>query len=140
MSDIVRCSEAASIGIHALMLLASSSGRLLSARVMADRLGVSEAHLAKVLQRLGRAGYVASVRGPGGGFRLELKLEDVNLLAIYEAIDGPLTTDRCLLGLEFCEGARCVVGSLLRDVQHQIRTKLAATTLADVNSVIEMPA
>ncbi len=70
MGNIVKISDAVALGIHAATLLAVVPGKSYTTRAMADGLGVSEAHLAKVMQRLSRAGIVVSRRGPKGGFVL----------------------------------------------------------------------
>jgi DNA-binding IscR family transcriptional regulator len=46
--------------------------------------------LPKVLQRLAQVGFLSSTRGPNGGFVLRKKPADINLLQIYEAIEGKL--------------------------------------------------
>ena len=77
MANLLKVSEAASLALHSMVLIAEKSPKLISARAMAERLNVSEAHLSKVLQRLGRDGLVRSIRGPGGGFTLLKKPEEV---------------------------------------------------------------
>lgn len=57
-------------GLRALMLLAAAPERVQSATVLADRLGISRHHLAKILLDLVAGGYLASVRGAAGGVRL----------------------------------------------------------------------
>ena len=72
MANVLRISEAATLALHTLALLASRPGVILSTHKIAKRLEASEAHLAKVLQRLARMGLVRSIRGARGGFVLEL--------------------------------------------------------------------
>ncbi|MCK4620269.1 MAG: Rrf2 family transcriptional regulator, partial [Desulfobacterales bacterium] len=67
MSNIIKISEAASMAIHAMVFLASESGRIVPSREIATTLRSSEAHLSKVMQRLAKAGLVSSTRGPKGG-------------------------------------------------------------------------
>lgn len=136
MAQIVNMSDAASIGLHTLILMASDPGRMMSARELADALQVSEAHLAKVLQRLVREGLVTSQRGPGGGFLLKGEPAEVTLLTVYEAIDGKLDTDRCMLGVPVCSGDGCVFGSLTSEIHHRIRDQLSQTTLTDLQGTL----
>ena len=91
---------------------------------------VSEAHLAKVLQRLARAGLVRSTRGPGGGFRLVQPAEETSLLTVYEAIDGPLSDNGCLLGNRACGLKSCLLGQPLNDINGQVRDYFSKTSLA----------
>ena len=57
----MRISEAASLALHTMALLAAEPDKLLSAAAAAGALGASEAHLAKVLGRLAHVGLVESV-------------------------------------------------------------------------------
>jgi len=129
MSSALRISEAASIGLHTVLLLARAGQEFLSAKGIAAQMGVSEAHLSKVLQRLVHAGIAQSVRGPHGGFRLAAGAEDSSLLAVYEAIDGPLRPLPCLLGRPMCDGKSCILGGLLASVNEQISDHLASVRL-----------
>lgn len=135
MSGVIKISEAASLGLHAMVLLADEPGKPVSTRQIAGRLGVSEAHLSKVLQRLARAGLVVSVRGPGGGFTLAEKNGDTTLLEVYESIDGPLSDSTCLLGTPVCCGERCILGGLLEATNREVREYLESNTLSELTCV-----
>ncbi|MBN1653077.1 MAG: Rrf2 family transcriptional regulator [Deltaproteobacteria bacterium] len=125
-------SEAANLAIHALTYLAGqrSSGPVSTAQV-ARHYGVSEAHLSKVFQRLTKAGFVKSIRGPKGGFVLAEDPSAITLKDIYESIDGPLSRrSLCLLGRRSCDLDRCIFGDLLESIHKQVTEKLSGTTLA----------
>ena len=136
MSRVVRISEAASLGMHTMTLLAAKPDRRFTTHQVAGLLPISEAHLAKVLQRLARAGLVESTRGPHGGFSLARSPEQITLLEVYEAIEGPLEETACLLGLEKCMGTRCIFGDLLTDVNRRIRKYLATKKLSQLASAL----
>ncbi len=121
MNSILAISDAASLALHTAAVLAADPDRRRSAREIVGVLGVSHAHLAKVLQRLARAGLVRSVRGPAGGFSLGRDPAAVTLLDVYEAVMGPLRPSRCLLGRPVCAAGGCVLGGLLRRVDHDVR-------------------
>ena len=130
MASLVKISEAASLGLHAMMVLARDSHILYSAGELSKVLNASEAHLAKVLQRLVKEGLVKSARGPKGGFTLGRSAELINLLQIYEAIEGPLTAVECLLPEPVCKDRKCVFGDLIQTLNRQISERMASTTLA----------
>jgi Rrf2 family protein len=133
MSNLFKVSEAASIAIHGMILMAKNPGMPVSAKEIAAEMRASEAHLAKVLQRLGKARLVQSTRGPKGGFVLGKTSNRITLLDVYEAIEGPLETITCLLGKPICDGGkRCCMGGLLQTVGRQVRRHLAATKLSDL--------
>jgi Rrf2 family protein len=106
---------------------------------VATALGVSEAHLAKVMQRLTRAGLVNSVRGPKGGFVPAKSASDVTLIEIYEAIEGPFEPKGCLLKKPACNGTDCILGQLLANVNREMHDYLANTTLSKVCQKLEEP-
>jgi len=131
MSSILRISEAASLALHTGVLLAEAERRL-SAGQMARQMQVSEAHLAKVLQRLARAELVRSVRGPHGGFELARPAAQITLQELYEAVDGPLASDECLMSTARCNRDRCIFGSLLADVGRLVEEHFSRTRLSDL--------
>lgn len=68
--------------LRALIYLAAMREPATTAGAMAAAYGISKNHLVKVLQRLRALGYVATVRGRGGGVRLARAPEEVRLGAL----------------------------------------------------------
>ncbi len=134
MSDIVKLSEAASIALHAMALLASEGERHVTVKDLASRLPVSETHLAKVMQRLMKAGLVASVRGPGGGFTLRTDPAATTLLQVYEAIEGRLEVAECMFP-DRPEGcSACILDDALAEANRIVHAQLARTRLAQLST------
>lgn len=131
MSSVLKISEATALGIHACIIIAKSESRI-SASEIADMLKASEAHLAKVLQRLVRAGLIFSNRGPKGGFKLAKESADIHLLEIYEAVDGEMPLKNCLFEKPACGGVKCPLSGFLGKVNDEVRDYFAKTTLADL--------
>jgi Rrf2 family protein len=134
-NHILKISEAASLGLHTMAYLAANPKGLVSTAHIAQVLDVSEAHLAKVLQRLGHVGLVTASRGPKGGFLLARGHERINLLEVYEAIEGPLPEATCLLGKNGCTAGRCVLGSLVGRINQQVREYLTETRLSEMADI-----
>jgi Rrf2 family protein len=133
MDTILRISDAANLAIHAMAHIAwAGPGVNHSVGEIATDQGVSEAHLSKVMQRLVKVGLLTSRRGPGGGFVLGKDPKKVSLLNILEAIDGPMSESKCLLGRKRCIQGGCALGSLLTHVNHQVREFMSASLLSDV--------
>jgi Rrf2 family protein len=132
MTKILHMSEAASLAIHTMAYLAVEPEKLSSTHEIAEKLKVSEAHLAKVMQRLSRVGLVKSVRGPGGGFQITRSSNEIILLEIFEAIDGPLNLCECLLEDSDCCHDGCIFGNLLESVGKQVHEYLLKTTLDQI--------
>lgn len=137
MSNLLKITEAASLGLHTMTLLAAEPGRLVNAKEAAAALQASEAHLAKVLQRLARAGLVESVRGPKGGFSLARPADQITLLEVYEAIEGPMVVRHCLFSTQLCNGEKCIFGNMLESVDAQVRQYLASTKLHQVTEAVQ---
>jgi Rrf2 family protein len=130
MSKLVHISEAASLGLHTMALLVSDRDKRFTNQEIADTLGASSHHLAKVMQRLVKIGLVDSTVGPQGGFQLIGEPKEITLSQIYEAVDGPLEETGCLLNEPACDARDCVLGDVLRQVHQQVRDYLEETTLA----------
>jgi Rrf2 family transcriptional regulator, nitric oxide-sensitive transcriptional repressor len=130
----IAISEAATLAIHALAYIANQNEtKPISTGKVAESFGFSEAHLSKVFQRLNKSGFLRSVRGPRGGFILAKDPEDITLLDIYEAIDGPISRHGpCLLHKKECEFGDCIFGDLLESIPEQIENHFSSTTLADL--------
>ncbi|HBG48509.1 MAG TPA: Rrf2 family transcriptional regulator [Cyanobacteria bacterium UBA9971] len=141
MSNILKISEAASIALHAMLILASKGNKLVSVKDIAGKLNISENHLSKVLQRLAKAGLVVSIKGNKGGFRLAKNPDTINFLEIYEAIDGKFKPSACLLNKPSCSHA-CIMGDLMNSINKQIeeyfsKTKLTEFILLNKTSFLE---
>ena len=132
MPGVIHISEAVSIGIHAMVLIAANPGRMLSSREIASTFHISSAHLAKVMQRLVKEGLAISTRGPSGGFSLGRNSDEITLRDIYEVIEGRLEENRCLLGRDVCLGNRCILGGLIHKINREVFEALSKTTLAEL--------
>ena len=129
-SSILKISEAASIAIHAMILLAKNSNKLFSVKEIAAKLDVSANHLSKVMQRLNKAGFVESIKGFNGGFKLSSNPDEINFLEIYETFDGKLKNSTCLLAHNECK-ENCIFGDLIDSINKQVREKFESTKLSD---------
>jgi Rrf2 family protein len=129
---LIRFPEAASLGIHAAVMLAGRGDGRASAKELAERLDASEAHLAKVMQRLVHTGIVESTRGPKGGFALARPAGEVTLLEIYQAIEGTVEPATCVFGTPVCGRKSCLFRGVTEELDARLRAYLASATLADL--------
>jgi len=107
MANIINFSEAASIGIHGMILIAKSN-KPVNAIQLSEKLGKSKHHIGKVLQRLVKEGFLDSYRGPAGGFTLKADPSKVKLLDIYSAIEGKIVVKRCEQHHKICPVDKCI--------------------------------
>lgn len=97
---------------------------------MAVEVDVSQALLAKIFQNMSKLGLVKSYRGAGGGFILGRPADDISLLEIVEAVEGPIVLNRCLLRPGICDrDTECTVHPVWRNVQEKMREILGSVTL-----------
>lgn len=128
MAKLVQLSEASSLALHAMVLIAKSPTHV-NVNVLANRMGASRNHLAKVLQQLVKYNFLRSVRGPNGGFVLGKPAADITILDIYEAIEGSLEVSECPLDKQVCPFNKCLMGGLIKDVTLQFKDYFQSQTL-----------
>jgi Rrf2 family protein len=132
MSQMLKISEAASIGIHAMIFIAEAEGRPVNTKAIAAGFDVSENHTAKVLQRLTHAGYISAIRGPKGGFILNRKTSEITILEIYEAIDGPLSETKCFFMKKKCSPCCGLFGEMMQEANEVVRKHFGPATLQTI--------
>ena len=82
-------------------------------------------------QRLTKAGFIESIKGFNGGFKLVVNPADINFLEIYELFDGKIKVDSCLLTHQKCNG-NCIFGDLICSINRQVKEKFESTKLSDL--------
>ena len=128
MSKIFSLSEASSIAIHSMVLIARSENGINAVKI-AEITGFSKNHIAKVLQRLVKVEMLKSVRGPSGGFSMKMDPKKVNLLDIYQAIEGQIDVHECPLSYELCGFDKCLMGTVVNKLTMEFKKFLAEQTL-----------
>ena len=120
-------------GLRALMRLASEPGRGFSTAELAEEFRISRHHLSKIVQRLARAGIVATRRGGGGGMALARPAEDIRLGEIVRLLEGGQELVECFGpgGACIIDG-RCLLKSRLRRAEAVMLAELDRSTLADI--------
>jgi Rrf2 family protein len=92
----MKMSEGIEWAIHCCSLLAHlPESAALPVGALAEFFEVPQTYLAKNLQLLSGAKILTTSKGPGGGYRLARKAEEITLLDIVQAIDGPDPSFRC---------------------------------------------
>ena len=119
--------------VTAMLDLASDiSRRPVTLDMISQRQNISLSYLEQRFAKLRRASLVKSVRGPGGGYLLNLNPEEVTLTTIIEAVDENIDLRRCH-GMENCfRGKQCLSHHLWCEVSDQIRDFLSTRNLQQV--------
>jgi Rrf2 family protein len=128
MSRILTLSEAASIAVHGMILVARSD-KLVNVNQIAELTSSSRHHVAKVFQRLVKENFITSNRGPSGGFSLKVKPSEVSFLDIYEAIEGKIEITKCPLDKPICPFDKCIFKNVIKDLTLEFRKYMEEQTL-----------
>jgi Rrf2 family protein len=105
-----------------------------STRAAASEEEVSYQLACKLMQKLHRSKLVKSRMGPKGGFGLGREPSKITLLEVIEAIQGPISINRCLLSWDACSRQRsCPVRVKLAGVQKSISSGLAGITFDELS-------
>jgi Rrf2 family protein len=91
--------KTAEYALRAVVCLARGQGRAQSAEHLAEVTKVPRRYLHKVLQDLVRAGLVCSQSGPGGGYSLAKRPEELTILHVVNAVAPLERIHTCPLGL-----------------------------------------
>lgn len=82
--------------LRVLIFLGSKkSGSLSTIQEISDTFSISKNHLTKVVHELGRLGYIDTVRGRGGGIRLRLQPDDINVGKLVRATEDDFHLVEC---------------------------------------------
>ncbi|MCI0433557.1 MAG: Rrf2 family transcriptional regulator [Gemmatimonadetes bacterium] len=99
-------SRTSEYALRAVLLLARpTDGRLRAADSIAETLGVPRNYLSKVMNRLTRRGVLESVRGPGGGFRLARRPDEIAVADIVTEFDTRDSLSVCVLSDRACNAS-----------------------------------
>jgi len=136
----MRLQKATRFALYAVMELASSSERYVSAAEVATKYGISLNHLAKVLRTLGRSGLVEASRGVGGGYRFVANAKRTTLLQIiqlFENID-PITAGEREPGDSTEAGL--TLKRVLEEIEDTARATLSSISLDTMIKMTRRPA
>lgn len=131
MPGVVHITEMISIALHSMAYIANNEQDILNVKEISAATGCSEAHLVKVLQRLVRAGFLYSMRGPKGGFGLAKKPDQVTLLDIYQVIEGKLNIRGCPTNHNKCPFKACIFGGVPEKLNQDFVDYLSKTKISD---------
>lgn len=131
---MLRLTKKADYGLMALKFLAERADvPSLSAKDIAEAYGIPPQLLAKILQRLTRAGLLRSHAGTNGGYVLSRAAEDITAFEVIGAIDGPLFITSCTVGPRRCDLTdSCTIKEPLRKVNESIADVLKAIRVSDL--------
>ncbi len=105
------------------------------------RQGISQSYLEQLFSKLRKANLVASVRGPGGGYRLGKEASCISVGTIIAAVNESVDATRCSHKNSCQKGTRCLTHTLWSDLSDRISDFLDSITLGQLmndNEVLEI--
>jgi Rrf2 family protein len=89
--------------------------------------------LAKIISQLSIAGLIHTSRGARGGVSMARPPEDISILEVVEAIDGPIALNECTAASGNCQfGDDCPMRPIWCNTQDELIEKLRHTTFAQI--------
>lgn len=99
---------------------------------ISERQQISLSYLEQLFSKLRKHGIVASVRGPGGGYKLNLPPEEISVGMIINAVNENIQATKCL-GHGNCKGGiQCLTHALWEELSGRIEEFLYDITLASL--------
>ena len=124
-------------GRYALRLMLDlalhDTGEYIPLKEVAARQEISDKYLEQIITQLSRAGFVKSVRGAQGGYRLAEPPAQYTVGRILRLMEGSLAPVECVDGEGDCSRAdRCVTIEVWRALKEAIDNVVDSITLADL--------
>lgn len=117
-----------------LDLAINDNGNYIKIKEIAQRQGISDKYLEQIITMLSRAGYVKSVRGAAGGYRLSKEPKQYTVGMILRLTEGNLAPVACLED-ERDECSRiqeCATIEVYKRLNEAIKSVIDDMTLADL--------
>lgn len=119
--------------LRVLIHAAINDGRLTKIADIAASFDISRNHLMKVVNDLGRNGYLDTVRGRDGGIRLMRQPQDINIGQVIRDIEDELGMLGCLRRTGYCRiESVCVLRGVVQDATAAFLRTFDGYTLADL--------
>lgn len=127
--------------LRLLMYVGQHPDRLCTIAEVASVHAISEAHMMKVTHKLGLGGWLETVRGKGGGIRLALAPEEINIGAVIRNVEPDFFLVECLTGDEACIlNGHCGLTGIINGALRQFLQHLDQYSLADLIATSPQPA
>ncbi|MCQ6562863.1 RrF2 family transcriptional regulator [Paenibacillus mendelii] len=125
----MKYSQATDYALHAMLYLVDEApDKPVSVQLLAEKLGVSQTYLSKMLTKLVKAGLIHSISGANGGYRLKRSQEDISFLDVIQAIEGTASLFEC----SFNHRNECLIQQVVVEAELQMEQFLKSKKIADL--------
>ena len=94
---------------------------------IAEEKDIPLSFLAKIIAQLSVAGLLQTMRGARGGVTLARTPQEISLLEVVEAIDGPIMLNECVNGSFECSQIDCPMHQIWHEAQEDLVKRLKST-------------
>jgi Rrf2 family protein len=131
---MLKLTKKADYGLMAMKHLAEHADHgACSAKDVAEAYAIPPEALAKILQRLVKAGLLHSQHGMNGGYTLARDARSISAFEVIRAIDGPLFITSCVTVRGECDqSGRCTIREPLRRVNQSIEEVLRGISISEM--------
>lgn len=131
---MVRLNRETDYGFGILTLMAKAPEQRFNAACLADKRGLPQPVVSKILKQLTRSGVLISYRGAKGGYGLARAPEHLTVAALITALEGPIALTDCIEeGRSACQyGAQCTVSGVWNHINDVVFKALSQITLAEM--------
>jgi len=132
---MLKLSTKGQYGVRAMFELAKNYEQgPLTIKEIAARQGVSVSYLEQLLNRLRKSKLIKSQKGPGGGYLINKKPDEISVGMILHSLEGPVAITQCLdpstKGCKRVDG--CVARMLWKSLGEKIEDFLETINLNDL--------
>lgn len=126
-------SKTTSYALTILNYMAEHKDEKFSAKTLNEILGIPWQYLRQLLTSLSKDGFINSIQGRGGGFRLSKDPKEITLAEIVDAVEGLNVMNTCIMGFENCPfDHKCAMHETWEETRDGIINVLKTTTLASL--------
>src|SRR2546425_294072 len=130
----MRLTRASSYALHAVAFMAGQrKDGPTASHVIAEKRGIPERFLLKVLKPLVSAQVLFSVKGPNGGYRLARPATEITILEVLEAVDGPIRGHAPMSHDEPRNFVNRKLEQICNESAEQVRKTLSKIKLSDLS-------
>jgi len=117
--------------VRCILYLAQEDDLIANVAEVSRAVHIPKTFLAKIFQKLAKAGLVESILGMNGGFRLAKKPADTSLLDVMTAIQGPVGINVCAVNSKKCgRSSTCSVHPVWVELRKEVNQRLQEQTIA----------
>lgn len=133
LSSRMELNQFTDYSLRTLIFAAVKEGELTSISEIADRFGISQNHLVKVVHRLAKLGYLETIRGRSGGIRLAAPPETIRIGEVVRSVETAALVECMPPRQGACRIAGvCRLKSALARAREAFFAELDSVTLADL--------